>query len=72
MKKRNPLVASWLYLTKLNSNFDSFVYQVDMPSYDKLSHAFNEINNDMPSLCMKNEALKKFSSLSKEIETLKD
>lgn len=34
-------------VTKLNSNLDSSTDQFDMPLYDELPHAFNELHNDV-------------------------
>lgn len=50
----------------------SSIDQFDMPSHDDLSHVFNELHNDITSLCMRNKELKlKVSYLSKEIESWK-
>lgn len=44
-----------------------------MTSYNEVPYAFNELHEDMSSLCLKNKVFKvKISYLSKEINTLKD
>lgn len=37
---------SFLWGTKSNSNLDSSIDQLCLPSYDELSHAFNELQNE--------------------------
>lgn len=44
-----------------------------MPSYGEISHACDELHNDMSSPCMKCKTLKlKLSSLSKEVKRNRD
>lgn len=44
-------------VTNLNSKLDNAIDHFDMPSYDELSQAFNEFNNEMISLYLLNQDL---------------
>lgn len=39
-------------VANLNSDFDD-PNNLEMPSYDELSHILNDLHNDMTSLCVK-------------------
>lgn len=47
-------------VTELNSKLDDFID--DITSYDELSHALDELHEDVASFCLKNNALKVKSS----------
>lgn len=69
-KKKDSLVASALTfeVTRLNWDLHSSIDQFDVPFYDELSYVFNELHNDITSLCIKNKELKlKVSSLLNEL-----
>lgn len=54
-------------VTLLNSNLDNCIHQNDMPSHDDLSHAFDESNEDMTSLCLKGNLKVKFHFCQKNL-----
>lgn len=56
-------------VTSLGLNWITLLIdQIDMPNYDELSHTFDELHEDVTSLCSNNEALKlNVSALSKEM-----
>lgn len=56
---------------KVKPNMDSSIHQFDMFFYDGLLQAFNELNNDITSLCMKQGSQIEITSLSNETELLK-
>lgn len=59
-------------ITNLNLHLVNSIDQFNMPTYNRLSHAFSGLHKDMISLCLQNKALKsKASSLTKEIQILK-
>lgn len=51
-------------IEEIKDNLDTSIGQFDVPSHDKLSHAFIELH-DMICILMKNNALKSIVILSK-------